>query len=227
MKLNLGYLLKYFRWLAYPVFVGIAAVVMISRMFGDGGLVSRLKEGWSGVEVSRANVEKLRVKVETLKSVGEGEADEELKALLSILPATKQVLPIISGLRAAAVRAGVTLEGYSAVGGEIKGGGSGLSLRVDANVAGNWPAVIQFVEETEKQLPMRRATDVTYAAGKARVAVEGRWAPLADVSDAGGKEVPNFEESLSGAMAAVAGYRVEEAASGSGEPAGGTASSLF
>lgn len=227
MKLDSGYLLKHFRWLVYPAFVGMAAVVMVSRMFAAGGLVSKLKEGWNGVEVSRSNVEKLRVKVEALKNVGEGEADEELKALLLILPATKQVLPIISGLRAAAERSGVTLEGYSAAGGEIKGGVSGLSLRVDANVAGGWPAVVQFVEETEKQLPMRRVTDVTYTTGKARVVVEGRWAPLTSVSDAGGKEIPDFNGSLSEAMAAVAGYRAEEAASGSGEPAGGTASGLF
>ena len=227
MKPDLPHLVKQFRWMAFPAIVGAVAVVMALKVFAADGVLAKLKAGWAGVEKSKANVARLAERVEVLGKVGESEADEDLNKLLLIMPATKQVLPIISGLRVAAEKSGVKLEGYSAVGGGIKGGESEQSLRVDVNVAGGWPAVIQFVEETERQLPMRRVVEATYTAGKARVVVEGVWAPLAKDFDVGSRDIPDYKGSLSKALAAVAGYQTEAEASGSGTDGGVEVNGLF
>ena len=226
MKLELARLVGY-KWLAYPVVVGGAAIVVAGQVLASGGVAFKLRSGWTEVQEHGAKVEKLKARLGTLEKVGEVEADEELKKLLVIVPATKQLLPIISGLRVAATRAGVGLEGYSAAGGDIKGRTGGQNLRVDASVAGDWPAVVQFVTETERLLPMRRVIEASFVAGKARVVVEGRWAPLAKVVDVGGKDVPDYRASLSEALAVAGGYELPGGVSESDSAAGGVNPGLF
>jgi len=226
MKLDPAKLAGY-KWLAYPVVVGIAAIVVAGQILGSGGAAGKLRSGWTEVQEHRARVEKLTARLGTLEKVGEVEADEDLKILLAIVPATKQLLPVISGLRVAVAKTGVGLEGYSAAGGDIKGGKGSQNLRVDVSVAGGWPEIVQFVGETERLLPMRRVVEASFTGGKARVVVEGRWAPLAKVVDVGVKEVPDYRANLSQALAAVGGYELAGEVSGSGSVAGGINPDLF
>lgn len=216
-----------YEWLAYPVVVLVAMLILVTQVVFPSGTVSNLRRAWTEIEEKRAVVERLRTRITVLEKVGEGEADEDLKKLFLIMPASKELLPIISGLRTAAGKSGVLLEGYNAVGGEIKGGGGGQNLRVDVSVAGSWSAVLQFIQETERQLPLRRVTEVSLIAGKSRVVVEGRWAPLAKVVDLEGKDVPDYRGRLDEVMAAVAGYEMPGVASESGAVGGGINSSLF
>lgn len=221
--------IKSFKWLTYPAVVAAGAVALGVQIVSPVGIVSGLRKGWEEVKNERLNVGRLEMRVATLEKVSEGEADDDLRNLFSILPVKKELLPLISGLRIAADRSGVKLEGYSAAGGGIKGSGSGdeKNLKVDASLVGDWPAITLFVAETEKQLPLRRVNEVNFAFGKTRVVVEGRWAPLANVVDLAGRDIPDYRASLSEAVLAVAGYDKALEASGSGEPIGEANPNLF
>ncbi|TSC87473.1 MAG: hypothetical protein G01um101416_456 [Microgenomates group bacterium Gr01-1014_16] len=212
---------KYY-WLAYPVISVFLTGVIGVWIFGQGGVWDRVLSTRKEINQLRTDVERLEEKKILLQQVGDTGINETLKVLLQAVPVVKQVLPLVSGLGIAAGRSGVILEGYAAVGGETRGQnadeeGEGAA-RVEANIAGSWPDVLLFIRESEKLLPMRRVTELTFNSGKSRVALESRYSPLLKVEPVGNEKL-DYKAKLNEAMVILSRYELAGVATASG---GGT-----
>lgn len=204
-------------WVVYPVLVVAFIVLSLTVVTGQGqagwdALTNRQKE----VALQSERLARLKLKVGKLRETRAEEVNEDLRNLLLAVPATRQVLLLLSELGQAASGSGLSMEGYSFDTGNIKestpsaqGSEEEAKKELVVNVVvegGNFDRLRQFVGKLEGFLPIARVTGVKFADGGAAVKVEQKWKPWVKVNLEAESELPEYAAKLAEAFKLISEY---------------------
>lgn len=206
-------------WLFYPL------AVLIVILFGTKYLLEDGSKGLTAVFAKKSQVETveqrlvaLNKKISDLNKVDAGKMESELKFLLSAMPASKEVWPLLKVMRNAAAGTGAEVFEYTSTPGEIKDASSSaisseeMPLSIDMSYTiSSFEDVVMIIDRLQNFTPLVKINDIKLDSNKLTLTVEGAWSPWGKIVIGQQQPLPtNYDLVLADVKKRLEGFQVQE-----------------
>ena len=172
------------KWVAYPVGVGVVIWVSLGWLVGSSDAWQSLTVRQDEVREQQEKVARLKEKLAVMTQVNLGQEKANLGIMVEAIPAVKQVPGLLAELAAAGNAAGAAMAGVRGTAGDVGATESAVAVNSQelvltaSFVVTDIQQVGKLLTDMEKRLPLLRVRRVQFSKGKIDVEVEGVWSPL-------------------------------------------------
>ena len=202
--------MKKWIWVGFPL--GTIAFVLYSLMFlfGGEGRAAKFMEDQKKVKDEQVKIAVLKDKMAVLESIDAKKTEEDLTAMLSAVPASKEIWTLIRQLKQAGAVLGMNVLSFEGMAGVI--GEASESAQADPNVvkvtveysSGDFSQVAGILGILEKYKPLVKIVKVDYDKSKAELVVNGayaNWVKIAADHDSPLPPISQETETVKGQLA--------------------------
>lgn len=198
-------------WVCYPVIVLIVIITASNFLLGSGG---NYFENVQAKQQKAAEMEKklnqLNKKLSQLNAADDNKMQDDLKMLLEVMPARRDIWSLLTELNMAASGSGAKLESYKGTVGDVGEAEAATMSSKAKPVNTNDPIMLKVTYSIKKfddltsilknldtSLPLIKVTGIDFIKDKADISIEAAWAPWEKTNAAVESDLPvNYQNTV-------------------------------